>query len=293
MGTGGTLPDAIHAVTASFEDLAGNRSAESSATNVTVDTTPPAAQANAPAVTLAGATTYEFTVTYSDANGVHASTLGDGDVLVSGPSGFSQPATFVSATPAGDGSPRTARYRITPPGGAWDAADSGTYTVTPQPGQVKDLAGNSAAGAAGTFVVNVPLPGDANRDGRVNGSDFAILAGNFGKTGRTWEQGDFNGDGTVNGSDFAILSANFGRSVTPVARVASAAAEEEPNQSATPTEAPPQAAPEPAPVRHAPLTPRPASAVGGAAGAEGGPAVAPQRPLRPPPRAARRRPTIV
>jgi Dockerin type I domain len=54
--------------------------------------------------------------------------------------------------------------------------------------------------------------GDANLDAAVNGVDFALLAGSFGKTGQTWETGDFNRDGSVNGSDFALLAQNFGRS---------------------------------------------------------------------------------
>ena len=59
------------------------------------------------------------------------------------------------------------------------------------------------------------LHGDVNLDRTVNGTDFAILAGNFGKTGQTYAAGDLNGDGSVNGGDFAILAANFGRSLPP------------------------------------------------------------------------------
>jgi hypothetical protein len=55
------------------------------------------------------------------------------------------------------------------------------------------------------------LPGDINADGSVNGSDFSILAGNFGKAGMTYDKGDLNGDGRVDGADFAILAANFGK----------------------------------------------------------------------------------
>jgi Dockerin type I domain len=58
------------------------------------------------------------------------------------------------------------------------------------------------------------LPGDANTDGAVNGTDFALLAGNFGRTGQMWPTGDFNLDGAVNGTDFALLAGNFGRTVT-------------------------------------------------------------------------------
>jgi hypothetical protein len=57
------------------------------------------------------------------------------------------------------------------------------------------------------------LQGDVNLDGAVNGSDFAILAGNFGKTGMSHAQGDLNGDGSVNGSDFALLAGSFGKSI--------------------------------------------------------------------------------
>jgi hypothetical protein len=65
------------------------------------------------------------------------------------------------------------------------------------------------------------LAGDVNRDRSVNGTDFALLAGNFGKTGMTYGQGDLNGDGNVNGTDFAILAGNFGKTVpAPAAAVA-------------------------------------------------------------------------
>jgi cytochrome c len=80
------------------------------------------------------------------------------------------------------------------------------------------------------------LPGDINRDRSVNGTDFAILAGNFGKTGVTYAQGDLNADGAVNGSDFAILAANFGKSLPPAVKAAPPAA---------------LRAPEPAPPRRA------------------------------------------
>jgi hypothetical protein len=97
------------------------------------------------------------------------------------------------------------------------------------------------------------LTGDINRDRSVNGSDFAILAGNFGKSGMTYEQGDLNGDGSVNGSDFALLAGNFGKTLpapapaaaTPAGRVAVA----------TPAPASTERAPQPkkaAPVQHRP-----------------------------------------
>jgi arabinogalactan endo-1,4-beta-galactosidase len=69
--------------------------------------------------------------------------------------------------------------------------------------------GNPAGLASGQIEVRYTLLGDANLDGAVNGSDFAILASNFNKAVNGWDAGDFNYDGSVNGSDFASLASNF------------------------------------------------------------------------------------
>ena len=67
-----------------------------------------------------------------------------------------------------------------------------------------------------------PIAGDANNDGKVDGSDVTILAGNWQKgvsDGLTadWEEGDFNGDGKVDGSDVTILAGNWQYGVTAAA----------------------------------------------------------------------------
>jgi len=55
------------------------------------------------------------------------------------------------------------------------------------------------------------LPGDANKDGKVDVSDLGILAANYGTTsGAAWAMGDFNNDGKVDVSDLGILAANYG-----------------------------------------------------------------------------------
>jgi hypothetical protein len=55
------------------------------------------------------------------------------------------------------------------------------------------------------------IPGDANKDGKVDVSDLGILAANYGATaGATWETGDFNNDNKVDVSDLGILAANYG-----------------------------------------------------------------------------------
>ena len=65
-----------------------------------------------------------------------------------------------------------------------------------------------------TGEVSVKIPGDANNDGKVDGSDVTILAGNWqygvdGNGTATWAMGDFNGDGKVDGSDVTILAGNW------------------------------------------------------------------------------------
>lgn len=63
-------------------------------------------------------------------------------------------------------------------------------------------------GITGSLAPDVP--GDANSDGVVDGSDVTILAGNWQTlSDATWSMGDFNGDGAVDGSDVTILAGNW------------------------------------------------------------------------------------
>jgi hypothetical protein len=112
----------------------------------------PAAVLAANPVRNASGSTYDFTVTYTDSNAVNVSSLGNADVRVTGPSGFNQTATYMGVDVGVNGSPRVATYRITPPGGTWNPADDGTYTVSMEASQVSDALGNfSASGSIGTF----------------------------------------------------------------------------------------------------------------------------------------------
>ncbi len=75
---------------------------------------------------------------------------------------------------------------------------------------------------AGTENGKTYLPGDADLDGNVGGSDFTSLASSFGNTGLAgqpndsayWGNGNFNGNVggpfAVGGSDFTSLAVNFG-----------------------------------------------------------------------------------
>jgi lysophospholipase L1-like esterase len=60
----------------------------------------------------------------------------------------------------------------------------------------------------------VPLAGDVDRNGRIDGADLVALAFSFGATRndiRYRAAADFNNDGRVDGIDLSTLAANFGR----------------------------------------------------------------------------------
>ena len=116
----------------------------------------PTAALSAPAAVVGGAASYELTITYNDDHAVSRATIGDGDVVVTGPDGKALKVVLVSADQAADGATIVATYRASAPGGMWDATRNGTYTVTMGTGQVTDAAGNSVVTAnLGTFAVNV------------------------------------------------------------------------------------------------------------------------------------------
>lgn len=120
------------------------------------DTEAPTASLTAGDVTAAGATTYDFTVTYSDNEAIATTTLDDTDIQVTGPDGFDQTATLVSVDDSTDGSPRTATYQITTPGGTWDETDNGTYSIALNGNEVSDVNGNDAiATPLGNFTVTI------------------------------------------------------------------------------------------------------------------------------------------
>jgi hypothetical protein len=130
----------------------------SSSTTFLVDTVPPTAALTTPPATinssLGGTSTNTFTVTFSDASGIRASTIGDDDFTVSNGATVSLLNVSTSGTNA------TATYRITAPSSTWDTSPQGTYTISLVAGSVLDNAGNPIAGNAnfGSFVVSTIRP---------------------------------------------------------------------------------------------------------------------------------------
>ena len=71
-------------------------------------------------------------------------------------------------------------------------------------------AGNPAGLSSGQIEIAYTLLGDANLDGKVNGTDFSLMAANFNQAVTNgWDLGDFNYDGAINGNDFVLLANNF------------------------------------------------------------------------------------
>jgi uncharacterized protein YkwD len=118
---------------------------------------PGAALTGTGTLTAGGGAQQTFCVTWSDNAAVNTNSIGTGDVIVTGPGGFSQVAQLVSVDKPHVAPTRTAAYRFTAPGGFFDSAENGTYTVSVAPNQVADTNGNFApARTIGTFAVNVP-----------------------------------------------------------------------------------------------------------------------------------------
>ncbi|MGN7613200.1 autotransporter-associated beta strand repeat-containing protein, partial [Magnetococcales bacterium HHB-1] len=178
-------------------------SAFTSGTTHTVDRDAPTASLTASNVSTMGGSSYSFTIAFTDTNGsIDVSTLDNSDITVTGPNSYSSSATFVSVDTNSNGTPRTATYSITPPGGTWDAADDGTYTVTMNASQVSDTSSNSVTdGSLGTFWVSSnSQPSFTNLDG-----DSVAWAGVGGTVNL-----DSGGDATISDSDLDALNSSSG-----------------------------------------------------------------------------------
>lgn len=119
---------------------------------------PPLAELQPADLSVSGQTTLPLVITYADDTGIDVGTLDSLDVRVTGPNNFNRLAQFVSVDAAGNGTPRVATYALASPDGSqWAPADNGTYTVTIEAGQVKDIQGAPVpAGQLGQLEVTVP-----------------------------------------------------------------------------------------------------------------------------------------
>jgi hypothetical protein len=154
-------------LTATDEDGSYTVSSDITISNQPDTTAPIASIGTLGSVTVAGDGTYAFDASYSDNAAINWSSLGNSNLLVTGPNGFSQLATLIATNSDSDASLIVATYRITVPSGAWTSDYNGTYTITLQANQVTDTSGNPAASnVLGTFNVSVPPPPDYSGNDR-------------------------------------------------------------------------------------------------------------------------------
>lgn len=107
--------------------------------------------------TVSGEAVWGITTVSVPVSKISRASIGTGDIRVTGPLGYDEVATFVSADQAVDAGTITATYSIPPPeGNIWAWQWNGTYTVSMVASQVADLAGNYvAAGTLGTFLCSI------------------------------------------------------------------------------------------------------------------------------------------
>jgi hypothetical protein len=97
-----------------------------------------------------------FVVSYHDARKIDLATLGETDLLVTGPRGFSAHPRLVGVTRGRHASTRVAVYAVDGPGRRWDSGDNGVYTIHLGAGEVADMAGNAVVpNNLGSFRVNI------------------------------------------------------------------------------------------------------------------------------------------
>jgi hypothetical protein len=152
----------VSAAKDSVEDAFGNAVAAKSIGSFAVDIdAPPAVAFAAQNVFQIGGATHAFTVTYADDDGINTSTIDAGDVTVTRNSdGVALVVSGVSVAQSGSGATaaQVVTYTVDAPGGAWDPADNGTYTVALGAGQVVDQSGTAAdAATLGTFDVTIGM----------------------------------------------------------------------------------------------------------------------------------------
>jgi hypothetical protein len=144
--------------------------------------TPSATAGPLPDVTQRGGTAYDFTVTFRDDVAINVATIGTGDVRVTRVGITSVLPVLIGVDLNTNGTPRTATYRFTPPGGFWDSLDAANYVVDLEPNQVADTAGNFVpASRLGQFTATPPVGVSSVRvnDGSAQRSRVSSLTVSF------------------------------------------------------------------------------------------------------------------
>lgn len=160
---------------------------------------------SAPTATLPESTPYDFTVTYTSSTAVSAESLNGGNLVVTGPGGYSADATVVS-TGLTDAATLAVSYSVPA------LTTAGTYTISEGSTPVTDTTGNPAtAGPIGTFYAIAQAQAT---DGAINGQVLSALNPTVGVAGRTVFV-DANDNGVLDSGEVsAVTDANGNFSLT-------------------------------------------------------------------------------
>jgi hypothetical protein len=115
-------------------------------------------------------------------------------------------------------------------GGAWtgygidSSAAAGNTTYLTTVGDILNASGTTAIystfdGAPVTttdVLVKYAYYGDANIDGKVDGSDYTLIDNGFHNHLTGWINGDFNNDGVVDGSDYTLIDNAYNMQGSPI-----------------------------------------------------------------------------
>jgi uncharacterized delta-60 repeat protein len=127
-----------------------------------LDATGPTAFAGSSTTPIVGKPSIPIQVVYQENSTtfapVQVSSIGTGDIVITGPNNFTETPIFVSANPSTDSSTITATYQFAAPGGIFDPADTGSYSVALQDNQVFDTAGAAATGTTLTSIFVQQFP---------------------------------------------------------------------------------------------------------------------------------------
>lgn len=127
-------------------------------------------------VTSPGGTTYPLTVTYTDVDGeMDLLSIGVSDITV-----LPGPLPVLSTVLSGTASQLSVTYTVQPPGGFWDVADSGTYTVSLNADEVRDVAVTGANIAAAEEIGQFQV---AIGEIQISGNSVAISDGDVSPNG--------------------------------------------------------------------------------------------------------------
>lgn len=120
-----------------------------------VTTGPPTATLAAKNLTASTAS-YQFSVTFSGSIAINTSTLNRHNVLITGPDGFAEPASYISAKSSNGGKTQTVTYRLAAPAKKFSSKNNGVYHISVRAHQVSDQSGDFVVGAVlGYFKIRI------------------------------------------------------------------------------------------------------------------------------------------